>query len=746
MDQATRSSSLDVALKDGTLDLQWDDRPLICQVGLVLSGEGWGSHAFRDCPPLLTRGEGVDANGRYQEALLLSQWQGREQDGMEARMSPAYKAGLRFRFYEDREVLSCSLLYSSQSPLAAQRAAKVVMPLLYGFDQGLSAWRNTSWWTSPQFVSSPRQISGPSQHLLWQRSDGHFGLLLPLGGNGAKASLGASGGEFGVELASFADGFRAEETPLFVLAVGANPYAMNEEAFELASVAMHGSFLPRKKKEYPEVFEGIGWCSWNTYYYDVDEAKLIASAKSFAKAGFPIRYMLIDDGWSMLRENPAQAINPDKPWPGTGRMLWDFSADPAKFPRGLSGAFAEIRKICAVAEFGVWHAFLGYWSYIHPDSPIGSRLKDSLMPSASGGLVPDPRGGKARAFYDAWYAYLKAEGVGFLKVDDQSSVQFAYKGRVPLQEAAAALEKGLQDASAPHFGAAVINCMAMSWENVNALDRGNISRCSNDFLPMVPDNGPQHLACNVYNSFWLSGASTPDFDMFESHHAEGENHALLRAVSGGPIYFTDKPGLEDWGLLRKLISADGRLFRADEPARPTLDMLFNDPLEKPVPLKSFSRAGGGGVVAAFNVFIGHEAIQGQVRAEDVVGMAAGPCVAYEHFSGKAILLAPGEAIQFKLENAGKQLYLFCPVEHGFAAIGLLDKFLSLKAIDRVDRHPDGVTLALREAGRLGFYSQRRVRAVDSAGTQLSFRHGESGWCEVEFPGPPQGPCCVDILF
>jgi raffinose synthase len=729
------------------VDLYLSGKPVALDLGLVLHGDGWGSHVFRDCVPELSTTAGRDAFGAYQELRLLSHWKGRESDGMEARRSPAFKAGLSFRFYEGSPLAACWLHYDSEAGLAADGAAKVLFPHLHGFSRGLAAWRNSPWWTQPQFVSSPKQLGHPVQHLLWTRDKGDYGVLMPLGGSGAKASLGAHGGEFGLDLASGVQGFRAAETPLFVIGLSDDPYALCESAAELASIAMKGAFRPRKDKDYPRLFEGIGWCSWNTYYYEVDEPKLLDSARSFAKAHFPIHYTLVDDGWSSLREVPGQPMSKDKPWPGTGRMLWDFKADPIKFPRGLKGAFERLREICGVKELGVWHAFLGYWSYVHPESPVAQRLKGSLIKASNGGLLPDPREGRARAFYDLWYEYLRGEGVGFIKVDDQSSVQFAFRDILPLQEAAAALEHALQGSANAHFlKGALINCMAMSWENVGSFDESNVARSSNDFMPTVPDNGPQHLATNIYNSLWLSAVVTPDFDMFESHHPEAEAHALLRAVSGGPVYFTDKPGMEDWGLLRKLISADGRLLRADQPALPTRDMLFTDPLEKPVALKAFTRCPAGGALAVFNVFRGHEAVACDVRASDIEGMEALRWVAFEHFSGEVRLLGREEAWHCELEVGAKRLYSFAPIKDGFAPLGLLDKFLSLKAVEGLESGPDSVRLLLREAGRFGFYSERPVQCVEMGAAELSFSQAASGWTVVSPQGEPSGACEALISF
>jgi raffinose synthase len=53
---------------------------------------------------------------------------------------------------------------------------------------------------------------------------------------------------------------------------------------------------------------------------------------------------------------------------------------------------------------------------------------------------------------------------------------------------------------------------------------------------------------------------------------------MARAVSGGAVYVSDKPGQHDFELLRKLVLPDGTVLRAALPGRPTRDSLFCDPL------------------------------------------------------------------------------------------------------------------------------------------------------------------------
>jgi hypothetical protein len=58
----------------------------------------------------------------------------------------------------------------------------------------------------------------------------------------------------------------------------------------------------------------------------------------------------------------------------------------------------------------------------------------------------------------------------------------------------------------------------------------------------------------------------------------GVLHGMARAVSGGAVYVSDKPGQHDFALLRRLVLPDGAVLRALLPGRPTRDCLFADVL------------------------------------------------------------------------------------------------------------------------------------------------------------------------
>lgn len=87
-----------------------------------------------------------------------------------------------------------------------------------------------------------------------------------------------------------------------------------------------------------------------------------------------------------------------------------------------------------------------------------------------------------------------------------------------------------------------------------------------------------HMVHCAYNSLWMGNFIHPDWDMFQSTHPCAEFHAASRAISGGPIYVSDKVGKHDFNLLKTLVLPDGSLLRCDYYALPTRDCLFENPL------------------------------------------------------------------------------------------------------------------------------------------------------------------------
>lgn len=159
-----------------------------------------------------------------------------------------------------------------------------------------------------------------------------------------------------------------------------------------------------------------------------------------------------------------------------------------------------------------------------------------------------------------------------------------------------------------------------------------IARACDDFYPADPASHTAHIGNAAYNALFLGALVQPDWDMFQvslpamgaqtvvlqrfrgvacsvawvksstarvqeaeglnaisaldavlpafrqSKHPAAELHGVARAVCGGAVYVSDKPGEHDFSLLQRLVLPDGAVLRARLPGRPTRDSLFKDPM------------------------------------------------------------------------------------------------------------------------------------------------------------------------
>lgn len=637
-------------------------------------------------------------------------------------------AVLEVRRYSRTGVLVASLEYSGP-PLAATDGVQ----LLVGFDafaRGMALKQLKLYWTAPVFVSDHRLLSPSNQLLLWKQMRGveDFHLMVPLAGGGMVSTIGVADIEYRYEFRVASSSYDAtlapRRVPLFAYASGSDPYKLPRETYEtaFASEGQYGRL--RWEKSYPEVFRWLGWCSWNTYYHEVSEEKVIRSVRSLRERNIPFGFVLVDDGWLSVKEN----------------KLSGFDADASRFPRGMSGLAKTLREEYRVAHVGVWHTFQGYWDGVNKSSDFASR--SDLYTGVGGKSLPDPRDGRGEGFYSDWYSRLKSWGYDFVKVDGQSNIIKFTNGLLPLFDSGRGEQRNLQEAAAKTFGdraAAneksltpglnVINCMEMTLEHAFNWRLSNVARNSDDYSPDSPQNAKEHVHQNAYNAYWTSNFAYPDWDMFQSHDPSAEFHAVARAVSGGPIYFTDEPGKENPEILRRLAFSDGRLLMADEPAQVTRDVLLTDTSLEAVPLKVFARVTRpgltAGVVAAFNVNKHARSVEGMLRASDAEAPAAASqrsaVAVYSLSDGRAVLLdARHTSLTFALGEFGQDLFTLAPVERGVAVFGLLDKYLSPASVVSVSHHDnDATTVRLREAGEFGAWLESEPLKVEVDGRALA---------------------------
>jgi hypothetical protein len=250
--------------------------------------------------------------------------------------------------------------------------------------------------------------------------------------------------------------------------------------------------------------------------------------------------------------------------------------------------------------------------------------------------------------------------------------------------------------------------MGMASENMWNRPVSAIIRCSDDFKPENREWFIEHILQCSYNSFVQGSFYWCDWDMWWTDDGQAVKNAVLRAVSGGPIYISDKINRSIRKVIMPLIFSDGEILRCDRPAVPTRDCLIMDLEEMTTPFKVWNRCDSYGIVAAFNLNSNNKKVKGRISASDAEGLEGNEFVIYEHFSKDVKLLSRDECLDIVLDNQDDcKLYIIAPLQNGYSPLGLIDKYISPRSIsNRI-----GMNVMLREGGLFAFFCKYEVQDV-----------------------------------
>ena len=473
-------------------------------------------------------------------------------------------------------------------------------------------------------------------------------------------------------------------------------------------------------------------------------------------------------------------------------QMWGYFDDETDFARQLSGfepnekfqkragddtsmdlkeLVAKLKTELDVTRLFCWHALHGYWRGVSPD--LGTRAgfnATNTMPRLSehllkvepilawdsvslfgAGLVPNEK--DLAIFYDKLHSPLVDAGVDGVKVDVQSGLASLGGGNGGANHIArlytGALESSVSTRFAPEVGGGpnCINCMCHSTENLYRYQTTSVARASDDFYPTRSDSHSVHLVNVAYNSLFIGEICLPDWDMFTTTCEAAELHAAARAVSGGPVYVSDKPGEHDGSLLKRLVLKDGSILRCLRPGRPTRDTLFSDVgKDRTSILKVWNENPCGGVVGLFNTqgvawnYHTHEnevvnkspptltAVTNPYDVESLRGFP-GPFVAFRHRTSRLEYLHDGTTpLEATLAPKQWDIVTFVPVHEAeyestggisWAPIGLADmmnsggSILEATDIDGDAKRPSTV-ITTRGPGRFIAYCRPEPSQISLA--------------------------------
>ncbi|KAJ5096045.1 Raffinose synthase [Penicillium alfredii] len=310
-----------------------------------------------------------------------------------------------------------------------------------------------------------------------------------------------------------------------------------------------------------EWFDGLTYCTWNGLGQDLTEDKILNALGALKDHGINIVNLTIDDNWQSVDNEGESQFK---------RRWQQFEANPTGFPRGLKQTVQAIRRAHPnIEHVAVWHALLGYWGGIGPDSDLAQRYKTKEVkikdPAAGGPIAHDITDGKILAidpedvqrFYDEFYSYLTSVGVDSVKTDAQCFIDLLED-----PEDRKRFMTSYQDAwsisSLKHFSTRAISCMSLIpqiiFHSQIPTNKPTLPlRNSDDFFPEIPASHPWHVFCNAHNALLTRFLNVlPDWDMFQTSHPYASFHAAARCVSGGPVYITDEPGKHDLKILNEM--------------------------------------------------------------------------------------------------------------------------------------------------------------------------------------------------
>lgn len=545
----------------------------------------------------------------------------------------------------------------------------------------LAYYMRCSYWCRPAFGTKLSAVPARTQALLYKEGN-TWRVLWSLCGDVFNCTL--QGGKQGLEakIAPWSDGVRTlEKMPVLLHFSGKDPHALLKKAAKAAEKLLDGRVMTIEQKPFPKVFEYLGWCSWDAMRVHVSEQGLLTKAAEFKEKHIPVRWCIIDDMWGHvqgIKNLPEEMTTRDMVKIMHQSTLYEMEADPARFPNGLGGAIAKLHG--QGFRVGVWYPTTGYWSGIDPQGPLAKELDGALVRLPNGDHVTSPEG--AVRFHTHVQDMLKTAGADFVKVDNQTHYKNKYSPVYPVGVIAKAVQNAIEDVTEAHFGDGLINCMCMGNESMWNRRKSAVARCSGDFQPENRAWFAKHIQQCAYNSLFQGQFHYSDWDMWWTDDEQAQKNVLCHAISGGPIYVSDKIGRSNAEVLKPLCFADGRILRADGQATPVVDCLLCDPMLSAAPLFVFNRANGCGAVAAFNTQIDNKPQNGCVFATDL-GLPAGRYLVREQLTGECRILEKGEALSVTLQdNDSLAFYLFYPLRAAVVPLGRIDKLLAPKAVLR----------------------------------------------------------------
>ncbi|WVZ86141.1 hypothetical protein U9M48_032974 [Paspalum notatum var. saurae] len=668
----------------------------------------------------------------------------------------------------------------------------------------LALFRFKIWWMVPATGAGAAAVPAETQMLLLESKSetgsaaaaeggAVYALMLPVPDGGFRASLqGSPENELHFCIESGDPGVQTmEAVDAVFISSGDNPFKLMKESIKIVS-KIKGTFSHIEDKEIPSNLDWFGWCTWDAFYKDVNPRGIEEGLQSLREGGVPPGFLIIDDGWQETVDEIKEVDETLREQTVFAQRLTDLKENH-KFRgetcKNLEDLVKKIKEKHGVKYVYMWHALLGYWGgvlatsdamkkynpkLVYPVQSPGNvaNLRDIAMDSLEkfGVGIIDPD--KIYEFYNDQHSYLSSVGVDGVKVDVQNVLEtlgHGFGGRVAVTQK---YQHALEESISQNFKRNnIICCMSHNSDCIFSALKSAVARASEDFMPREPTLQTLHITSVAFNSILLGEIFIPDWDMFHSKHESAEFHGAARALSGGGVYVSDKPGVHDFSILKKLVLPDGSILRARYAGRPTCDCLFTDPvMDGKSLLKIWNLNNFSGVIGVFNcqgagqwVWPLKETayvptnmnITGQLSPSDVESLEE---VAGDNWNGETAIYAfnscslsriqKHQSLEVSLSTMTCEIYSISPIKMfsefvQFAPLGLINMFNSGGALESISSTADSsattVHIRCRGPGRFGAYSASRPELCRVDEQEVEFSYTEDGLLAFDLlpPGSSQ---------
>ncbi len=575
-------------------------------------------------------------------------------------------------------------------------------------------------------------------YLLMELKDGRYLAVLPLVSDNVMSHISVSHGKPKLKVCTYGTAIFNGKAPLFSYAFAADPYSATQKCWELAvdSEFCKNNVQLRSKKAYPEVFQYLGWCTWEAYEGNISEDIVSKTIKHINESSVPIRWIIVDDGY----------LDEKVPHEGAKRQLLSFGVNK-KFPNGWK-PITSLKEEDGIKWMGIWRNMSGGMGGVSPEHTM-TEIKDNLMgktvhrinkPSMETvteySMIIKPDMVSSEKFYTQMANNTIEGKFDLMKVDFQTYNFWMYSGTGNAVNSAHQNNQALESVCKAN-NMPLLNCISQSSVNVFNTKYSIISRASVD-IKLDNDNMARTVQAFA-NNMWWGEVLIGDLDMYHtSNEKTAEYLTIARAVSGGPVYISDKPEHFNKKLIEKLVFKDGKVIRALAPAVPLKESLFNnmgaDCYRVIAPTRHRSCA-----IAVFN-FSEQSYKQSYISKNDYTFAAAKEqpytglwevpeegLVVYDWQDNTGAWLDAD--YKFGVERMKGKIFNIAPVKAGWAVIGRSDKYLGGCTYHIDNCSEKMLELELDESGPVVVFC-KEGNPKTNAGVLLSLGNG---FYEIDMP-------------